>query len=74
MSVSMPENSLGCIKTFFVPSVNFSKKPRNIDNRLYLLFLSLPVWQLLTLAPYSRLTSRIVDRHILPRGGDRYES
>lgn len=69
MSVSMPENSLGCIKTFFVPSSNSNIKSRKFHYKTKLF--SLPIWDSLTLLPYSKSTSRLINRHILAsEGGD----
>ena len=68
MSVSMPENSSGCTQNFKPATFKYSNTKSHFKTN----FLSLSLYDCLTVLPYSRTASRISDR-LATRGGDRHE-
>ena len=53
-------------------SPNFTPKARGKQSLGIQKFFSLPIWDSLTLLPYCKISSRIVDRHLAVEG-DRHE-
>ena len=55
-------------KTFFISSLNSSRKCE-LNTKLF----SSQIWDALTLLPYRKVSSRIIDRAILARKGGDHE-
>lgn len=75
MSVSMPEklcDRTATLKTACNPLSYFTRNKTGFQlNKTKLL--GLPIWDALTLLPYSKATSRIVDRHLAALDGGDHE-
>lgn len=49
------------------------KNNYSLKCELHTKLFSLPIWDALTLLPYCKISSRIVDRHLASVEGDRHE-